>query len=122
MDQQAPQPPQAPMPPQPQMQPQMPPQQGVPMENPGQTLGIVGIVLNFLGITLGGIILGVMSRNKSRQYGMSTTLVTISLVWGIIATVFVVLGFIILVVVGFLAAASTPSSTSSTSTSNTSSF
>lgn len=122
MDQQAPQPPQAPMPPQPQMQPQMPPQQGVPMENPGQTLGIVGIVLNFLGITLGGIILGVMSRNKSRQYGMSTTLGTISLVWGIIATVFVVLGFIILVVVGFLAAASTPSSTSSTSTSNTSSF
>lgn len=60
-----------------------------PMENPGQTLGIIGLILNFFGIAIGGIILGVMSRNKSKAVGMSTALGTISLVWGIIATVLV---------------------------------
>ena len=81
----------------------------MPMENPGQTLGIVGIVCNFLGINIVGIVLGVMSRNKSKQYGMSTTLGTVSLVWGIVGTVLGVLAFIFFVLMMVLAAAS-PSS------------
>lgn len=60
-------------------------------ENPGQNLGIIGIILNVLGIGLGGLILGILSRNKSREAGMSTTIGTVSLVWGIIE---VVIGFI----------------------------
>ena len=68
-------------------------------ENPGHTLGIVGLVLNFFGINIGGIILGVMSRNKSRQVGMSPTMGTISLIWGIIGTV---IGFLIMIFVIFL--------------------
>ena len=60
-------------------------------ENPGQNLGIIGIILNVLGIGLGGLILGILSRNKSREVGMSTTIGTVSLVWGIIE---VVIGFI----------------------------
>lgn len=91
-------------------------QPGVPMENPGQTLGIIGLVLNFLGINLGGIILGIMSRNKSKQYGMSTTLGTVSLVWGIIGMVlgfFLIVFWVILIVAaGIQEAGSTPSSSS----------
>ena len=74
-------------------------------ENPGQTLGIVGLVLNFLGITIGGIILGVMSRNKSRAAGMSTTLGTVSMVWGIVATALAVVGFIFFMIMMVAAAA-----------------
>ena len=88
-------------------------------ENPGQTLGIVGLVLNFLGITIGGIILGVMSRNKSRAAGMSTTLGTVSMVWGIVATALAVVGFIFFFFVVILAAANgTSSSTDTYSTSS----
>ena len=91
----------------------------MPVENPGQTLGIVGLVCNFLGVGIAGIVLGVMSRNKSKQYNMSTTLGTVSLVWGIIITVLAVLWFILIVIVGIMGAAS--QSTSSSSTTNDSS-
>lgn len=132
MDQQpqAPQQPQQPQPapyqpvaPQPmQGQPVMQ-QQGVPMENPGQTLGIVGLVCNFLGVGIAGIVLGVMSRNKSKQVGMSTTLGTISLVWGIVETVFVTLWVIVMVLaIIFGAANSSSTGSSSTSTDSGSSF
>lgn len=89
-----------PVPPQPQTQYVM------PMENPGQTLGIVGLVLNFIGISIGGIILGVMSRNKSRAANMSTTLGTVSLVWGIIATVIGFIGFILFLFLVIISSAS----------------
>lgn len=73
-------------------------------ENPGQTLGIIGIVLNALGISIGGIILGVMSRNRSKEAGMATTLGTVSLVWGIVSTVLFTLGFLLLILFSILAA------------------
>lgn len=63
-------------------------------EDPGQTLGIIGIVLNAMGIGPGGIIFGVMSRNKSKDAGFSTTLGTVSMVWGIVSTVFGVMLFL----------------------------
>ena len=90
-----------------------PTQQVQMMENPGQTLGIIGLVLNFLGITLGGIILGAMSRSKSKAVGMSTTLGTISLVWGIVVTVLTILAIVFFVVVAVMAASNEPSMTSS---------
>ena len=76
-----------------------------PIENPGQTLGIIGLVLNFVGITIGGIILGAMSRSKSKAAGMSTTLGTVSLVWGIIVTVLAILGVIGFFIIIAIAAA-----------------
>lgn len=85
-----------------------------PVENPGQTLGIIGLVLNFVGIAIGGIILGAMSRSKSKAAGMSTALGTISLVWGIVVTVLTILAVIFFIVVVVLAAASDPSITTST--------
>jgi hypothetical protein len=100
--------------------PQAPPYPGQPsapyaqpVENPGQTLGIIGLVLNFIGISIGGIILGVMSRNKSKSVNMSTTLGTVSLVWGIIATAFAILGIILFTIIIVIAIASEPSTTPS---------
>lgn len=95
-------------------QPAQPVQYAVPLENPGQTMAIIGLVLNFLGINIAGIILGVISRNKSREAGMSTTLGTVSMVWGIVGTVSGVLALIFLIIVFVIAAASeTSPSTSS---------
>ena len=76
------------------------------VENPGQTLGIVGLVLNFFGINIAGIILGVMSRNKSSKANMSTTLGTVSLVWGIIGTVCGIIAFLTIILFIVLAVAS----------------
>lgn len=83
-------------------------QPGYAYENPGQNLGIIGIVLNVLGIGIGGLILGILSRNKSREAGMPTTIGTVSLVWGIIE---VVIGFIagIIFIIAFIIALSDPS-------------
>ena len=61
-------------------------------ENPGQVLGIVSIVLSFLGLSIVGIILGVISRKKSKAANASTTLGTVGLILGIIGTV---IGFLI---------------------------
>lgn len=55
-------------------------------EDPGQTFGIIGIVLNAIGFGPGGIIFGVLARNKSRAAGFSPTLGTVSLIWGIVNT------------------------------------
>lgn len=115
-------------PPAPQMQPPVPPQQsmpgqpyapqpGIPMENPGQTLGIVGLVCNFIGINIAGIVLGVMSRNKSKQYNMSTTLGTVSMIWGIVGTALGFLAFAFWIVILVIAAASSTTSDSSSSSS-----
>lgn len=80
------------------------------MENPGQTTGIIGLVLNFLGISIGGIILGIISRNKSKEAGMSTTIGTVSLVWGIVATVLAVLAIGFFIIIAVIAASTeTPS-------------
>ena len=121
MDQQ-PQVPQQPTPAQPPVSGQPVLQQPVYAENPGQTLGIIGLVLNILGIGIGGIILGAMSRMKSKQVGMSPLLGTISLVWGIVLTALVTLWVIFMVFI-FIVAANSPTSTiDSTSTDSSSSF
>ena len=70
------------------------PQQPVSGENPGQLFGILSIVLTFLGISIVGIVLGVISRKKSKEVGASTTLGTIGLVFGIVTTVLGALVFI----------------------------
>ena len=68
-------------------------------EDPGQTYGIIGIVLNAIGFGPGGIIFGIMSRNKSRAGGFSPTLGTVSLIWGVVNTALAAL--VILAYIGF---------------------
>lgn len=98
-----------PMPP---AQPVQPVQYVAQMENPGQTMAIIGLVLNFLSVFVAGIILGVISRNKSREAGMSTTLGTVCMVWGIIGTIGTALFIIFFIIVGIIAAANGETSSS----------
>lgn len=60
---------------------------GYPGENPGQTLGIISIILPFVGFSLVGIVLGAISRHKSKQAGMSASLGTVGLIISIVVTV-----------------------------------
>ncbi|MDQ5932593.1 MAG: hypothetical protein QG649_678 [Patescibacteria group bacterium] len=59
---------------------------GAPAEDPGKTMGIVGIILVFF-FAPAAIVLGMLSRNKSKAAGHSTTLGTVSLIGGIVMTV-----------------------------------
>lgn len=73
-------------------------------EDPGKTLGIVGLVLAFV-FSLAGLIVSIVARNKSKAAGFDNAPAK----WGIILSiVFMVLGVIasILVVVGSMAAVS----------------
>ena len=75
-------------------------------ENPGEAMGVAGVVLTYIGIGIAGIILGVLSRNKSRQANMSTTLGTLSLVLGIVSTVFGFIALLATILLFVIAAAS----------------
>lgn len=99
------------------MAPQQPvpaPQQpyAAPQENPGQLFGILSIVLFFV-FPIAGLVLGVMSRNKSKAANMPTTLGTIGLVMNIIAVVLGVLYVILMIILFASGAASGSVSTSS---------
>jgi len=74
-------------------------------ENPGQTLGIVSIVMSVIGLSVVGIILGVVSRKKSKAVGASSTLGTVGMVVGIVLTALSLLVFLPLFIIFFLAAA-----------------
>lgn len=94
----------APMAPQ---QPMPAPQQpyAAPQENPGQLFGILSIVFFFV-FPIAGIVLGVMSRNKSKAANMPSTLGTIGLVMNIIAVVLGVLWFVLMIILAASGAAS----------------
>jgi len=89
-------------------------------ENPGQTLGIISIVLDVIGLAFVGMILGIISRSKSKAAGMPTTLGTIGMVLGIIFTVIGFLYFIFIMIVAF--AGIQESASSAASSSGSSSF
>lgn len=78
---------------QPSSQPSQPygPPRGDPIANPGQTFGIVGIVLNFFFIHIAGIVLGILSINKSRKANAPTVLGWVSLIWGAVCTLLTLL-------------------------------
>lgn len=73
------------------------PQQGYPPNppqgNPGQVLGIVSIVLGLTcGLSLIGLVLGFVSRSRSKRAGASPTLGTIGIVVSALALVALVVG------------------------------
>lgn len=99
-------------PPQPVSAPPMPQQPyAAPQENPGQLFGILSIVMFFV-FPIAGLVLGVLSRNKSKAAGMPSTLGTVGLVMNIIAVVLGVL-YVIFVVVLIAAGAASGASSSS---------
>lgn len=64
-----------------------------PAEDPGKTMGIIGIVLIFF-FAPAAIILGIISRKKSKAAGHSTTLGTVALVGGIVAAILNILAVV----------------------------
>lgn len=82
-------------------------------ENPGQTLGIISIVLSFIGFSLIGAILGFVSRNQSKKVNAPTTLGTIGAVIGLVFTVITVLVCLLVLFIILVAAANPTSSRSS---------
>lgn len=102
--------------PQPPVQPSHPPQPPQPpvyynqphqpvANNPGDTLGIIGVILPFLSLALVGIILSILSYKKSKEANMPTTLGTIGIVINAICLVIglLIVGFYIFI---FIVAAS----------------
>lgn len=87
-------------------QPQPPQQQPANYsgENPGQALGIISIILPFVGFSVVGIILGAISRSKSKQAGMSTSLGTVGLIISIVVTVLAALLTTLWIVIVIVAA------------------
>lgn len=61
-------------------------------ENPGKTTGIVSIILSCIGLGVFGLITGIISMNKSKKAGASTTI-------GLVGTILSVLSILIIGVV-----------------------
>ena len=68
-------------------------------ENPGQLFGILSIVFSIIGLSVVGIVMGVLSRNKSKAVSAPTTLGTVGLSLSIVFTVLGVLWLITVVLV-----------------------
>lgn len=74
-----------PAPPQPATQMVTPPSVGA--EDPGKTLGIVSLVTAILGLSLVGLITGIIARKKSKAAGFKNGLATAGLIISIIGMV-----------------------------------
>jgi len=77
---------------QPQPQHQPVPQPG--QEDPGKVLGIFSIVLDVVGITLIGAILGYLSKKESRKAGFDGTLGNVGMIIGIVLAALSTLAFL----------------------------
>ena len=78
---------------------------GAPVEDPGKTLGIVGVILAFV-VSVAGIIVSAIARKKSREAGFDNQLAK----WGLILSIiFTAVGtlYVVFVIVVAIAAIST---------------
>lgn len=56
-------------------------------KNPGQTFGIISIVLAILGIGIGGLILGIIGYKKSKKAGAGTGLSLAGIIISVLSTI-----------------------------------
>jgi hypothetical protein len=62
---------------------------------PGKTLGIVGLILAFIGpVSLIGLILSIVARSQSKKAGLTNTPATVGIVIGIIVLVGTIILFV----------------------------
>lgn len=67
------------------------------VEDPGKTMGIIGLILSFLGcLSPVGLIISIMARSKSKKAGHQNTLATVGIVVGLIVTVITIIGAIVM--------------------------
>ncbi|WP_285724954.1 DUF4190 domain-containing protein [Psychromicrobium xiongbiense] len=71
-----------------------------PAEDPGKTMGIIAIVLPFVGFGLIGMILGFVARSKSKKAGFKNTPALVAIILGLISVVVTT----ILLIIGIVAA------------------
>lgn len=63
-----------------------------PVENPGKTLGLVGLILTFVpGVQLIGFILSIVGFNKSKKAGLPNGLAKAGIIIGIVGIALVVI-------------------------------
>jgi len=99
-----PQQPQAPAPMQP-TQPPQPQQPAMAAVNPGQGLGIASLVCSLIGISLVGLILGIIALKKSKEAGMSNGMALAGIIISSIGLVFGTL-WLLLVIIGLASCSS----------------
>ncbi|MCA9347618.1 DUF4190 domain-containing protein [Candidatus Saccharibacteria bacterium] len=68
--------------------------------NPGQGLGIGSLVCSLLGISLVGLILGIIGMKKSKEAGMSNGMALAGIIISSIGLVLGLLWFVLVVAVG----------------------
>ena len=70
------------------------PAPAAPATVPGKTLGIISILLTVpLGLSLIGLILGIVARNQSKAAGVENTPAKVAIILGIIFTVLSIIGW-----------------------------
>lgn len=68
-----------------------------PGENPGRTMGIVGLVLSFLGcLSIVGIILSIVALNKSKKAGYGNGVAVAGIIVGAVVLIGTIIGSIVL--------------------------
>jgi small-conductance mechanosensitive channel len=70
----------------------------VAAEDPGRTLGIIGLILSIVA-SVAGLIVSVIARNRSRAAGFDNTIAKAGIIVGIITTVLVVVYFVVVLAV-----------------------
>lgn len=67
-----------------------------PAAAPGKTLGIVGLILAFLGpVSLVGLILSIVARSQSKKAGVTNTPATVGIIIGIIVLVVTIIFWVV---------------------------
>jgi hypothetical protein len=68
-----------------------------PAAVPGKTLGIVGLILAFIGpVSLIGLIISIVARSQSKKAGFSNTPATVGIVIGILVLIGTIITFVVL--------------------------
>ncbi len=79
-------------------QPQFDTPYGAPASDPGKTMGIIALVLPFVGFSLVGLVLGIIAKIKSKKAGFKNTPALIAIIIGSVITI----GSIIAIIVAIL--------------------
>lgn len=72
-------------------------QYGAPAEDPGKTLGIIGLVLCFV-FSIAGLVVSIIAKKKSEAAGFTNTPAKVGVILGWIFTILGIIGLIIYVI------------------------
>jgi len=68
-------------------------------EDPGKTLGIIGLILSFIGMSVVGLVLCIIGYKKSKAVGMKNTIALVGIWLNAISMVVVIFGIIAAIVI-----------------------